>query len=177
MSIEEVLSLATQVEEEMAEREFAVDSDRVLKLAAATSCSAYDCEFVGLAQHLGISLVTNDKHVLKAFPDTAVSLEEFTKPPANRRQLKLLVRRQAPLRRHLLVGRALGIPHQMHRTYRAVALLADNDLGHPLETAAVGGFEAVDLGAVDEHHDVSVLFDAIMYDNVISDKIMQPGHC
>ena len=83
MSIEEVLSLATQVEEEMAEREFAVDSARVLKLAAATSCSAYDCEFVGLAQHLGISLVTNDKHVLKAFPDTAVSLEEFKKPPAN----------------------------------------------------------------------------------------------
>ena len=82
MSIEEVLSLAKQVEEEMAERELAVDSDRVLKLAEATSCSAYDCEFVALAQHLDIALVTNDKRVLKAFPATAVSLEDFTKPPA-----------------------------------------------------------------------------------------------
>jgi len=58
-------------------REYGVSSLRVLDLAAASRCSAYDCEFVALAQDLDVPLVTADKKVLTAFPETAVSMNAF----------------------------------------------------------------------------------------------------
>ena len=61
----------------MAGREHGVDSGQVLQLAAVSGCSAYDCEFVAVAQDLGVPLVTGDRQVLRAFPRVAVSLAEF----------------------------------------------------------------------------------------------------
>jgi predicted nucleic acid-binding protein len=58
-------------------REYAVETSRVLTLVQQSSCSAYDCEFVALAQELGIPLVTSDKEVLKNFRDIAVSPTQF----------------------------------------------------------------------------------------------------
>lgn len=49
----------------------------ILRLIAASNCTAYDLEFVAVAQSLGIMLVTNDKEVLAAFPDIAVSPVKF----------------------------------------------------------------------------------------------------
>ena len=63
----------------MAGREIPDSSNRVLELAAASSCTAYDCEFVALAQELGMKLVTLDKKILARFPETAVEPGEFTK--------------------------------------------------------------------------------------------------
>jgi predicted nucleic acid-binding protein len=40
-------------------------------------CSAYDCEFVALVQDIGVPLVTVDRQVLRAFPNVAISLDEF----------------------------------------------------------------------------------------------------
>ncbi len=57
--------------------EYQVDSDRVIKLIDSSKCSSYDCEFIALAQHLDIPLVTSDKQILKEFPDTAVSVESY----------------------------------------------------------------------------------------------------
>jgi len=57
--------------------EFAVPDERVLELAAASGCSAYDCEFVALAEGLNTFLVTSDRQVLKAFPERAVAPEVF----------------------------------------------------------------------------------------------------
>lgn len=57
--------------------EYTVNSTDILRLVTNTACSAYDCEFVALAQDLGIRLVTLDKKVLQDFPSTAVSLEQF----------------------------------------------------------------------------------------------------
>lgn len=48
-----------------------------LQLAAQSGCSAYDCEFVGLAQDLGVTFVTADRQILAAFPSVAVSPESF----------------------------------------------------------------------------------------------------
>jgi predicted nucleic acid-binding protein len=58
-------------------REFFVSTERVLDLAASSACTAYDCEFVALAQFLGTSLVTSDRDVLRAFPRIAVSPHRF----------------------------------------------------------------------------------------------------
>jgi predicted nucleic acid-binding protein len=61
----------------MTGREYDVDSSHVLRLAAASACSAYDCEFVALAEDLNVPLVTVDKQVLAAFPEVAISLDAF----------------------------------------------------------------------------------------------------
>jgi predicted nucleic acid-binding protein len=61
----------------MRDHEYEVNSLQVLRLVAASTCSAYDCEFVALAQDLGVPLVSVDRQILDQFPDTAVSLEEY----------------------------------------------------------------------------------------------------
>lgn len=58
-------------------REVAVDSRQVLELAKRSGCSSYDCEYVALAEVLGVWLVTADAKVLKAFPTLAVSPTGF----------------------------------------------------------------------------------------------------
>jgi predicted nucleic acid-binding protein len=57
--------------------EHLVASGVVLELAARSRLSAYDCEFVALAQSLAVPLVTEDAAVLKAFPEVAVDMEGF----------------------------------------------------------------------------------------------------
>jgi predicted nucleic acid-binding protein len=57
--------------------EFSVPTERILKLVLASNCTAYDCEYVALAQDLGVPLVTTDKQILREFPKIAVSLEKF----------------------------------------------------------------------------------------------------
>jgi predicted nucleic acid-binding protein len=57
--------------------EYSVESGQVLKLLSESNCSAYDCEFVALAQQLSVPLVTSDSEILKDFPQTAISLETF----------------------------------------------------------------------------------------------------
>lgn len=54
--------------------EYQVPSIDVLELVNSSDCSAYDCEYVALAKQLNIDLYTQDKKVLKAFPDIAKAL-------------------------------------------------------------------------------------------------------
>ena len=70
-----VMDLATEL---LHGREYAVASSEVLALAARSSCSAYDCEFVALALELGVPLVTADKRILAGFPETAVGPAEYS---------------------------------------------------------------------------------------------------
>ena len=55
----------------------AVRSEDVVLLSASSGLCAYDCEFVALAQQLGVQLVTADGRVLAAFPEIAVPLDRF----------------------------------------------------------------------------------------------------
>jgi predicted nucleic acid-binding protein len=61
----------------IAGREASVDSRTVLELASDSPCSTYDCEYIALAQLLGVALVTMDQVILTAFPETAVPPAAF----------------------------------------------------------------------------------------------------
>lgn len=60
-------------------REYQVPSYEVLRLASESKCSAYDCEFIAVANDLKVPLVTVDKQLLRKFPSVAVSLSAFSK--------------------------------------------------------------------------------------------------
>jgi predicted nucleic acid-binding protein len=79
MTMESALLSLRSAEEVIGGREYSVSSEKVLELVKDSVCSAYDCEYVALAQDLGVPLVTTDKQILRAFPKTAVSLEKFAK--------------------------------------------------------------------------------------------------
>ncbi len=53
------------------------DMSAALTLAVDHRTSAYDAQFVALAQSAGVQLVTQDKELLAEFPATAVSMREF----------------------------------------------------------------------------------------------------
>jgi predicted nucleic acid-binding protein len=75
MSLSEVIDAYEMAERKVESR--SVDGERVIELAAQSGCSAYDCEYVSLAERLDISLVSADKDLLSAFPDIAISMEDF----------------------------------------------------------------------------------------------------
>lgn len=60
-------------------REVAPSSERILELIYKSDCSAYDCEFVTLAEQLDVPFVTADKQLLRQFPNSTKSLEAFVK--------------------------------------------------------------------------------------------------
>jgi len=73
------LRVIREAEHWMRGREYSIASDQVLQLAIGSRCSAYDCEFVALAQDLGVPLVTADQGMLASFPHTAVALAQFAR--------------------------------------------------------------------------------------------------
>jgi predicted nucleic acid-binding protein len=62
-------------------REILPPSDLVLDLVSESECSAYDCEYIALANHLGVKLVTADQKILRNFPETATDLSAFSDSP------------------------------------------------------------------------------------------------
>ena len=78
LPLDDALQIVAEAERWMSGREYSVVSHDVLRLAARSGCSAYDCEFAALAEDLGAPLVTTDRAVLKAFPGRAVAPEAFT---------------------------------------------------------------------------------------------------
>ena len=79
MTMESALLSLRSAEEVIGGREYKVSSEKVLELVKNSGCTAYDCEYVALAQDLKVPLVTTDKQLLRAFPKTAVSLERFAR--------------------------------------------------------------------------------------------------
>ncbi len=78
LTSDKAIEFMNEAEILMQGEEYQVDSRRVIILINSSKCSAYDCEFIALAQHLSVPLVTSDKQILNEFPDTAVSIESYS---------------------------------------------------------------------------------------------------
>jgi predicted nucleic acid-binding protein len=74
ISLAQATKLQLDAEALLLDNEFEVPSEEVLKLASESTCTAYDCEFVALAQKLNVKLYTTDAALIKVFPRTAISL-------------------------------------------------------------------------------------------------------
>ncbi len=81
MTVDDAVDVMDAGHELMEGREYAVDSADVLNLASLSSRSAYDCEFVALAQELGVRLVTADRRIRTSFGDVTSSLADFGTDP------------------------------------------------------------------------------------------------
>ncbi len=77
LSVSDALRAHGLAEQLLAGREFAIPTTPVLTLVAASTCSAYDCEYVALAEDLDVKLVTADRQLLRAFAGRAVSPRDF----------------------------------------------------------------------------------------------------
>jgi len=82
LSFENSILLLNEVENFMNDHEYDVSSTDVsstdvMSLISKSNCSAYDCEYVALAESLNTKLYTSDKKLIREFPDTVVSLNSI----------------------------------------------------------------------------------------------------
>jgi predicted nucleic acid-binding protein len=74
LTLGQACAIQCEVESLLDGAEHEPDSKRVLELVKASDCSAYDCEFVALAETFGVSVVTMDAKLINAFPEIAKPL-------------------------------------------------------------------------------------------------------
>ena len=77
MTVEQALRIVREAENIMFYKDHLVNSTAVLRLVADSDCSAYDCEFIALANHLSVPLITSDSRLLLDFPDRALAPDRF----------------------------------------------------------------------------------------------------
>ena len=77
LNLGDILLIIQQAEKLLTDHEYEVSSSHIMQLVDNSRCSAYDCEFVALAQYLGIPLVTADKKILREFPETAIAVDAY----------------------------------------------------------------------------------------------------
>ena len=68
-------------EAQLAGREYVVPAALVLAKTAISTCSAYDCEYIALADDLQTVLVTSDRQLVREFPGLTTSLQHFAAAP------------------------------------------------------------------------------------------------
>ncbi len=76
LQFDSAYAIQTEAESLLANHEYEINSYSVLQLVESSQCAAYDCEFVALANELGVQLVTSDQKLIKAFPKICVSLRD-----------------------------------------------------------------------------------------------------
>ena len=67
LTFDQALAIQNEAEALLHDNEFRVTSMDVLQLVQNSECSAYDCEFVALAQSMNVQMITMDKKILKNF--------------------------------------------------------------------------------------------------------------
>ena len=77
LAFDEILLIIQQAEKLLTDNEFEIPSAHIMQLVSSSNCSAYDCEFVALAQYLDVPLITEDKKVLREFPSITKSLKSY----------------------------------------------------------------------------------------------------
>ena len=77
LNFEQACQIQNQAESLMIASEYQINSVEVLRLAQSSGCSAYDCEFVALARHLQVKLITQDKQILAQFPQHTIALKDI----------------------------------------------------------------------------------------------------
>lgn len=77
VSFNDGLKAIDHAENLMKGNEIQVNSEEIMKLVQLSGCTAYDCEFVHVAQIRGVSLITFDHQVLRRFPDIAIDPLKF----------------------------------------------------------------------------------------------------
>lgn len=77
LNLADAFGVMQDAETLLSDRTFRVDSERVLRIAFESGCSAYDCEYGALARRLDVWLITYDDEVLEASPETALHPSDF----------------------------------------------------------------------------------------------------
>jgi predicted nucleic acid-binding protein len=77
ISLTDAFQIFGEAKKLLHQNEYEINTLQVLELSHKSGCSAYDCEFVNLAQDLSIPLITMDKKILRNFSGTAFSIPEF----------------------------------------------------------------------------------------------------
>lgn len=77
MTLAQARSTMRKAEALLRNREYAVPSDTILELTSRHAVTAYDGEYVVLAKQLGVTLITFDRPIRRAFPDIAVDPKAF----------------------------------------------------------------------------------------------------
>ena len=77
LNMDEVLLIIQQAEELLSDHEYEISSAHIMQLVNSSQCSAYDCEFVALAQYLDVPLITTDKKILNEFPNIAIPVNSY----------------------------------------------------------------------------------------------------
>lgn len=73
------LAAFSAAEDLVSDADFGSSTEDCLRLAARGGVSAYDAEFVLVAERLGVPLVTADRKLARAFPGLAVSPGAFAR--------------------------------------------------------------------------------------------------
>ena len=79
LTVQTADSCLAGAEAQLAGHEYLVPSQLVMRQVSRSKCSAYDCEYVALADDLGLQLLTSDGQILRDFSPIAISLKDFTK--------------------------------------------------------------------------------------------------
>jgi len=74
LTVDEAVTINARAESLLYDSEYDVPGASVLRLSSQSRCSAYDCEYVALAEHLNVKLVSADAKLCRAFPTRTVLL-------------------------------------------------------------------------------------------------------
>jgi len=71
------IRIAEEAELFFLNREISAQPAKVVELIERSKCTAYDLEFVAIAEEIGAPLITTDKEILKAFPKISYSIKDY----------------------------------------------------------------------------------------------------
>lgn len=77
LELSTILLSLQEPEQLMESNSYEVNSTQILQLVQHSNCSSYDCEFVALADDLGVQMVSFDKQICREFSGIAVHLKNF----------------------------------------------------------------------------------------------------